>query len=191
MAAHRETLCWRGSWEFYTRNCRQQEWTVSHLALLKLLKPQSTPSTNTLTYYEIHFHSNHHSLNENFQSVVMIFWIEKDHLTKTSSSIRTPPLLCLEATSKSCTKPYCRLLIYCLWSLTVLLEVRSKSLLLKTLYISNKVSQNSRAGVDLKATSQRSHNVFQNNENKQHFCRAIIAMGNINNDHDTIVLKVQ
>lgn len=39
--AHRQTQCWRGSWESYIWIIRQQEERVSHWAWLEHLKPQS------------------------------------------------------------------------------------------------------------------------------------------------------
>lgn len=154
MVTQRQIGCGRGSWEFYSRIERQQEGTKSHLACLELLKPPTTPSTDILPYYSGHFNSNLISLSENFQSVLIIPWRATDQLKKTSSAIKSPFLLCWETLSKVSPSNYFRLLLYCLWSLTVLLEVENKSLLLNTPCISNKVPKDSRAGVDLKATDQ-------------------------------------
>lgn len=189
IVTQRQIGCGRGSWAFYNRIERQQEGTKSHLACIELLKPPTTPSTNILPYYGGHFNSNLISLSENFQSVLIIPWRAIDQLRKTSSGIRSPLLLCWETLSKVSPPNYFKLLLYCLQSLTDLLEVENKSLLLNIPCISNKVPKDSRVEWTWKLPTKVPWHLPKC-RNKQQFYLAMMAMGN-HNDHDTIILKVQ
>ena len=74
LVAHRQTWCWRGSWEFYIWIQRQQQKRANHWSWLELLKPQNPHPNDTLPPTSPHLTSNNVTP---YGSIVVIFisWV--------------------------------------------------------------------------------------------------------------------